>query len=314
MSGCKRFQDLIERHIAGEAGPSDLEFLREHSKSCADCRLLMEIHQDLEHAAAEAPEPSEAQFREMRAAVLRQVDVRARAKDGRRRIDGGFWRNLTPWRAARPAFAFVLAVALLAGGFIVGRTSAPRGGFSEEALITELNRQASLATGLDGYWDSPFLFSNVSAKKRDDGYVAMSFDVTQHVNLDTRMSSPLVKEVLLHAILSSSNIGSRFDAIKLADESADPKLKEVLVFTLLNDPSLPVRLSALNVLRKHTSDPAVQDALLTTIGQDPSVQIRFLALDCLASRDVGPEAIRKAVGESPDDAGLAVLERANELF
>jgi len=314
MSGCERFKDLTERYIAGEAGPADLESLREHSRSCADCRLLMETHEDLEHAADEAPEPSEAQFREMRAAVLRQGEVRARAGTRRREVGAGFWRGLAPRWVARPVFAFVLALALLAGGFVVGRTSAPRSGFSEEALLTEINRQASLETGLEGYWDSPFLFSNVTAKKREEGYVALSFDVTHHVNLDTRMNSPLVKEVLLHAIISSSNIGSRFDAMKLAEESADPKLKEVLVFTLLNDPSLPVRLSALNVLRRHASDPAVQDALLTTIGQDPSVQMRFLALDCLTSQHVGPEKIKKAIGNSPDDAGIAVLERANELF
>jgi hypothetical protein len=250
----------------------------------------------------------------MRAAVLRQVDMRSRSAARRPVARAGFLRNLAPRWAVRPAFAFVLALALLAGGFAVGRVSAPRDVFSEEALITEINRQASLETGLEGYWDSPFTFSNVMAEKRDGGYVALSFDVTRHVNLDTRMSSPLANEVLLHAIVSSSNIGLRFDAMKLAEESADPNLKEVLVFTLLNDPSLPVRLSALNVLKKHSSDPAVKDALLTTIAQDPSVHMRFLALECLAAQDVGPEAIRQAVGESPDDAGIAVLERANELF
>ena len=60
MSGCERFKDVIERCITGETTPSDLEALKEHSRSCADCRLALELHEDLEYAAAargEMPSP-----------------------------------------------------------------------------------------------------------------------------------------------------------------------------------------------------------------------------------------------------------------
>lgn len=314
MSGCERFKDKTEQYIAGEASPADFEKLKEHSLSCPDCRIVLELHEDLKGMAADVPEPSNSDFREMRAAVLRQIDVGARRAPKRARAGIGFWRNLVPFPALGPATAVVLGVVLLGGGFFAGRASAPDEGVTEEALVAEINKQASREKGLDGYWDSPFFFSNVRAKKQQSGYLQMSFDVTRHVDLDTRMDSPLVNEVLLHAILESPNIGSRFEAMDLAKESEDPKIKEVLVFTLLNDPSLPVRLSALNILKDHASDPTVQDALLTTIGQDPSVHMRFQALECLAGQSVAPEAIVRAVGDKPDEAGRAVLERANELF
>jgi hypothetical protein len=315
MSGCERFRDETERYIAGEASSSDLEALKEHSESCEDCRIVLELHEDLKGMASGVPEPSEAHFREMRAAVLRQVDIGARTQKTRVTSGGrGFWARLFPSPVFSAATAALLAIVLLGGGFFIGRASAPQEGFTEDALLTEINKQASLSKGLDGYWDSPFSFSNVRAKKREGGYMAMSFDVTHHVDLDMKMGSPLVNEVLLHAILDSPNVGSRFTAMELAQESADPNLTEALVFTLLNDPALPVRLSALNILKGHASDPAVRDALLTTVGQDPSVQMRFLALECLAGQQVEPDAIRRAVGDSPDDAGRAVLERANQLF
>jgi hypothetical protein len=314
MSGCERFRDKTERYIAGEASPSDLESLREHSRECADCRIVLELHEDLKGMAAEVPEPPDSHFREMRAAVLRQVDLRSRKAAPREAAWSGFWKRLVPVPAFSPAATLVVGVVLLAGGFLLGRSSAPEEGFTQEALLAEISKQASLGKGLDGYWDSPFFFSNLKAEKREGGYLAMSFDVTQHLDLDTRMNSPLVNEVLLHAILDSPNIGQRFDAMELAKDSADPKLKEVLVFTLLNDPSMPVRLSALNILKGYASDAAVQDAMLTTIGQDPSVHVRFLALECLAGQRVEPERITRALGDRPDEAGRAVLERAHELF
>jgi hypothetical protein len=99
----------------------------------------------------------------------------------------------------------------------------------------------------------------------------------------------------------------------MAPGSMDGKLKEVLLFTLLNDPSLPVRLKAVGILTQYASDPAVQEALLLSLGRDPSVQIRLLALECLADRGVDPGAIRNAIGEVSEEGDRAVFQRAVEL-
>jgi hypothetical protein len=114
-------------------------------------------------------------------------------------------------------------------------------------------------------------------------------------------------------MLDPTEMGSRLDALELAPRTMDGKLREVLVFTLLNDPSLPVRLKALEVLAQYADDPGVRDALLLSIGQDPSVHIRFLALESLAGQGVSPERIRGAIGEVRSETDRAVLQRAVEL-
>jgi hypothetical protein len=191
--------------------------------------------------------------------------------------------------------------------------------FSDEVLVEEMVRQASLERGLEGYWDSPFIYSNVNVR-RQNGDVLLSFDATRHIDVATTLDSPLAREVLVHAMIESSPMGSRFEAMAVADRSMDAernmneRLREAMVFVLLNDPSLPVRLRSLEVLSRHSSDPAVQDALLTSLSQDPSVQVRLLALETLASRQVAPDAIRNAIGDTPDESGRAVLYRAIELI
>jgi len=313
MSECRRFKDLLEKFVAGEHAPSDPDALRDHAKGCTDCRRVIELHEELRRAADELPEPSEAHFREMRAAVRRRIPRGEHGRATREVVRGGFLRALWSRPSARPALAFVLAIAFLVGGFVLGRLSVPEPGFDEELMVEAISRQASLEKGLAGYWDSPFVYSNVSFRPRN-GRVELSFDVARHIDVETTADSPLLREVVLHAMLDPAEMGSRLDALELAPGTMDGKLREVLVFTLLNDPSMPVRLSALSILRGHASDSSVRDALLTTIGQDPSVHVRFLALECLANQSVEPETIRRAVGESPDEAGRAVLERANELF
>jgi hypothetical protein len=142
----------------------------------------------------------------------------------------------------------------------------------------------------------------------------LSFDATRHVDVATTLDSPLAREVLVHAMIEPSPMGSRFEAMAVAGGSMNERLREAMVFILLNDPSLPVRLRSLEVLSRHSSDPVVQDALLASLSQDPSVQVRLLALETLASRHVAPDVIRRAIGDAPDESGRAVLHRAIELI
>jgi hypothetical protein len=208
----------------------------------------------------------------------------------------------------------VLAVGFIALGFALGRLGSGPHHLDDDLIVEEVARQASLGRGLEGYWESPFIYSNVDMRPQNDRNMILSFDVTRRVDVATTLDSPLAREVLVYAMIDPSSMGSRFEAMAVAGRSMDKKLKDALVFILLNDPSMPVRLRALDILSRHASDPVVQEALLASVSQDPSVQVRMLALDFLAGQRVAPDVIRRAVGETPDEGGRAVLHRAIELI
>ncbi len=319
MSECARFEHLIEDYLAGDISREDLETLERHSGSCPGCRNLMELHREMSETSVEIPLPSEGDLGAMRSAVLRRIGVPGRVRSGRLSAHAGhgkdaqpFWKRWAVLPVLRPAYVVAFAVALVALGFLLGRMGSSPQEFDDNMLVEEMVRQASLERGLDGYWDSPFIYSNVNVRRQNGG-VLLSFDATRHIDVATTLDSPLSREVLLYAMIDPSPMGSRFEAMAVAGRSMDERLKEAMVFILLNDPSLPVRLRSLDILSRHSSDPVVQDALLVSLSRDPSVQVRLLALESLASQQVAPDVIRHAIGNTPDESGRAVLYRAIEL-
>jgi hypothetical protein len=270
---------------------------------------MMELHRELTEVPGGFPQATEEEFTAMRAAVLRRVGAGVR----KRKVEP-FWKRLISFPTARPAYASAFAVALIALGFVLGRIGPEPARFDDNLLVGEVIHQASLGRGLEGYWESPFTYSNVDIHRRNDGEAILSFDVTRRVDVRTTLDSPLAREVIVYAMIDPSNMGSRLEAMTVAGRSMDENLKKALVFVLLNDPSMPVRLKSLDILSRHASDPVVQDALLVSLSRDPSVQVRLMALESLASRHVAPEAIRRAIGESPDQNDRAVLHLATELM
>jgi hypothetical protein len=309
MSGCGRFEKFIEQYLAGDISPADLESLNEHSRSCPRCRETMDLGSELSQIAGAIPQPSDGDLREMRASALQRIR-RYRHKERERPL----WRRWVPVTAAKPVYAGALAIVLVGVGFFLGRLDAGRPLFGHDRLTEEIVRQASQERGLAGYWDSPFVYSNVNLRPHGNGIVTLDFDATRHVSVTTTLAAPLTREILVYAMIDPTTMGTRLEAMDVAAESMDEKLRETLVFILLNDPSLPVRLRSLEILSEHASDPGVQDALLASLAQDPSVQIRMLALDSLAGQHMDPAVIRRAIGETLDDNDRAVLNRVAQLM
>jgi hypothetical protein len=308
---CERFEALMEQYLAGVIAPGDLEALRRHSQACSGCRGLLKLHSELSEIPARIQPPDESDFATMRTSVLDRIH---RTRSGRRQSPQPFWKRWQLALVSRPAYSVAFAIVLLVLGFVLGWLGPRRVEFDEDLLVEEVVRQASLERGLAGYWDSPFIYSNVSFTPQADGTVTLDFDVTRHVSVTRSLDSPLTREMLVHAMIDPSVLGSRLMAMGVARRTMDAKLREAVVFILLNDPSLPVRLRSLEILTKYTADPVVQDALLASLSQDPSVQIRLLALESLASEHVDPGVVRQALGETLDESDRAVLHRAVELM
>jgi hypothetical protein len=316
---CQRYHDLIAAYVAGDIDLNGLEDLVTHCRRCADCRGMVELHRSLATMATDMPEPSAEVFEAMRNRVLDQLEEN-RARVGLRgRVPSGvteprppFWSTLADWFAAHPLPAPALVVVLILAAGLAGRWSATPT-LSDRSLMRAVEKQAGQSSGLDGFWDATFSFANVAVRQTDDGRLALGFDVCRYMEAETPRSSPLAREVLLATIIDSPTLGVRLKAMDMAPDLRDAQLQEALIYTLHNDPDLAVRLEALAALSRPPLDATKQDALLTTLRDDASVEVRLRALEVLVAQRVDPEAILQAASGAEQAGNTAIMQLATEM-
>ena len=319
MNECQKFHDLFAAYAVGEIGPSDLEDLLAHSRECDGCHGLVELHRSFAALATDLPEPSDVIFENMRGRVLDRLESQKGRPAALGDPRGGFleavkvlWKTLGELFGAHPVPAATCVVLLLLAAGLTGRwTAAP--GWSDSTLLRAVQEQAGRSTGLDGFWDATFTFANVAVRQTEAGTLSLGFDVCRHVETDTPRNSPLAGEVLLSTILDSPTLGVRIKAIEIAPELQDVRLQEALVYTLHNDPDQTVRLQALAAISRRLPDAAAQDALLKSLRDDTSVQVRLLALETLTANHVDPEAIRQAVSEAGQASDVVIMQHVQRL-
>jgi hypothetical protein len=91
-----------------------------------------------------------------------------------------------------------------------------------------------------------------------DGVVTLAYDVATHVEVARPLEHPLVRELLVEALLDPASSASRLRAV--AGTLPDPAVRQALVAAMLHDPSLGVRLKAQEVLAQEPADPQLQAA------------------------------------------------------
>jgi hypothetical protein len=307
MKECSRCRALIESYQCGTIATAEWIALERHTRICPECRALMQTHDQMMEAAEAAPEPSEEELTRMREGVLARLD-RPRPTRGA----GAFRADLRAFLRTHPIAAVPVAVLALIGAVLLGRWTATSSDRAGDGLMAELSEQAAQRLDVNGYLDNPLRYTNVSIRPRGDR-LALSFDVSRHIELETDSKSPIARDVILATIVEAPLSGQRLRAIQLSPSIADDRLREALVFTLRHDPDLAVRLEALDALGRYPDGSEIREAMLQTLGNDPAVQIRFLALDYLGSRSVDPRRLRQAIDTRPLDGDAALLQRTFQL-
>jgi hypothetical protein len=249
-----------------------------HLAQCACCRDLLDFHDDLSTAAGDLAGPSDEALAAMRGRVIAEISGDTRHRRSKVvALQQPFW-----WRPQLLAAA--ASVLVLLAGFALGRTI-DRRSISESELLASLESRAMQNIRLQDVEDSPTLISNVAVRQLDNGRVALAFDVARHLEVQRDESDPLVNEVLVHAMLDQSSLGSRLKAVSLASTAANGKVQEALIFAMVNDPDLPIRLRALEILTQASFGAAVEEGLFLVLQNDDSVQMRLLAVERLAQRE-----------------------------
>ena len=308
MSNCRNYQELIENILIDDISTEERKALEEHCSSCPDCAGLMDLHSNLQQMGAEVPMPQRHEMRDMREAVLAATSEDAEV------ARGGFLVDLTKLWRAHPLPTGLATAAVLVFMVFLGQRNTENYSLEDELHRQSVKSPIAQQAGLESYLDAPYSFANVTVRPGNQGQLELSFDVSRHLNIQVSQDSPLAREVLIHAILEPSSMGSRLSAMAATAAMQDDSLKEALVMTMLNDPDPTVRVNAMAVLNQYPYDQNSQEAYLQTLRQDQDVQMRLTALEELARRNVGMETIRAAVGKEDPNGTMAILRQASTMF
>lgn len=303
MGECATYFDQMTELRSRRLDDQTQQELFTHLASCASCRDLLDFHGDLRDAGDEFEGPSEVAFAALRSRVLDEINSSPSASAT---IHRPIWK--------RPQYlAAAASVLILLGGFIVGRTVSARTVSETDLLIAALEGNASRNLRLQDVEDSQTMISNVAVRPLENGRVALAFDVAQHLELQRNENDPLVNEVLVHAMLDRSSLGSRLKAVSIAGAATNGKVQEALIFAMTNDPDLPVRLRALEILTANPFGPAVEAGLLEVLKRDDSMQMRLLAVENLAQGDPSLQRLFDELEASGAEFVPALAERVSQL-
>ena len=303
MDDCSRFFNQIADLRLRQLEDEDQTELFAHLASCRDCRDLMHFHEDLTIAGDEFGEVDSEALAGVRGRVLDEIRSTGEAP-------AAVVNPAAFWAVGRPRLlAAAAAIVLAVGGFAVGHMVAgvnPTGG---DLLVATLEDGAQDHRRLRDVEDSPNIISNVAVRSVGEGRVAMSFDVARHLEIERPVDDPLVNEVLVHAILDQSSMGSRLKAVSMAGRADNGKVEEALVFSMLDDADLPVRLRALEILADGRISKRVEQGLMQVLRHDESMQMRLLAIEVLAQGDAGGRRVLEDFSETDEAVEPAIAER-----
>jgi hypothetical protein len=303
MDDCTRFFNEIADLRLQKLSDEDQTDLFSHLATCRDCRDLMQFHDDLANAGGEFAEVDSNALTGVRIQVLKElrstaVEVGAVAKPAAFRVID---RNRFLAAAAAAVFAL--------GGFAAGRMAAGINTAGTDLLVATLDDGAQDHRRLRDVENSPNIISNVVVRSVGEGRLAMSFDVARHIEIERPVNDPLVNEVLVHAILDQSSMGSRLKAVSMAARADNGKVEEALVFSMLDDPDLPVRMRALEILSDRPISDGVERGLMKVLRYDESMQMRLLAIEVLANGDPGGQRVLENFLETDEAFEPAIAER-----
>jgi hypothetical protein len=301
MKICLEYEELISRLVSGENTPEELERLEQHCAGCPVCRDIVSVHEGLESAVRGVPDPGPEALQKMRSSVIRQWLETRNNRRILKKADwfGGFDQLLK---------AAGIGVLMLASLWI-GRWSArPQ---ETTSWVKLLSRERPAAT-LTDVFENRFVYSNATVERLTDGSMAVGFDLTTRVNLTFSEPSPLAGEVIAQSILNSDIPAVRLRSLQHARHVESPLVRDSMVTVLETDKSFATRLKALTLLADSPQDQEAERAILNSLMSDPSVQIRLAALDLLIENRVAPARIVETLMAERPEANRAVLYHATQ--
>jgi hypothetical protein len=303
----------MDRAQTSEASEEEMEKLLDHLESCSACSDVFEALGRLQNEDLH-PEPSAEEFLSARRRVMRKI------RGGRdRTFSRGF--SLPHFVLRPAAIVFCALGMLVLGFFLGNRMMPPEirsagsnPGPGSDIFMQAIKNVAESHAVYDDIVNSPFTYTNVRISKGTAGMVSLSFDVSRHLSLTLGKNDPLLTEVLVQSLIEPSGVDTRLAAISIAGTAPDPKIKKSLIYAMLRDQNLAVRMTAQSKLVEHRGDAEIIESLMTVLEQEPSVQMRLVAIDYLTNSKIQSERLQRAITTGKREGNDAVLVKASQYL
>ncbi len=317
---CSEYEPLIAEALFGELSPEERHRLDRHLERCDACaEELRTMQATLEITARrERPEPPPSFWQGYWPRLVRRMEREAtlHSPSLTERI-AAWWRGLTALPpAARWALQGAVAVALVVGGFWLGRQQAAA---PTDDLLLGTEEPAGALSGLlpagqsvDAEPASAPRLANIRDITYDvrDGTVAIRYNAVTDVVVRGTPDDPAIQQLLQTAMLDDRNPSARLNALQAVEKSrpaADADLVEALTYLAKDEANPNMRFRAVRALRAlHQEAPLPEEAravLINILLNEPNSALRIEALQALmtgaSSTDEGvPEYLYAARNDS----------------
>lgn len=242
---CNRVQELFIDYQDGTLPPDDAAAMRAHLSSCLVCQREWAALQEITRKLDHLPpeEPSP-RLRENFYAMLETHQREADAPSPFALAKSRIDRFFEALLPAQPAMQFAGALAVLAVGVFVGARFLQK--------------------------PAPAVVVDDSAKKEIAELRSQVDDMGKY---------------LMHSLLQQKTTSERLQTIlaTLDQRNPDPKVLSQLIGALALDPSLNVRLSAVEALTPHADEEVVRAGLLAALARENAPLVQLAMIELLAS-------------------------------
>ena len=122
--------------------------------------------------------------------------------------------------------------------------------------------------------------------------------------LESELAS--MKQIVVLSMLQQQSAGARLEGVSWStrDQQLDPKVLSALLHTLRHDPSVDVRLAALDALSRHSAQPQVRTSVVNALQDQQSPLVQVALIDQLVEwhdREAAPhlEKLRESPNLNP---------------
>lgn len=245
---CSHVQEKFLDYQDGSLVPDESAAVRAHLASCPACQrewaALQEITRKLDQLPAEEPSPRlREQFYAMLETHQREADAPSPFALAKSRIDRCF-EALLP---ARPALQFAFSLTLLAAGLFAGARFLARPAAPAADSAEQQSARAELAA--------------------------------------LRAQVDSMGQLVTYSLLQQKSTSDRLQSVLAAMDLPSPgrKVLSDLVGALAFDPSINVRLSAVEALAPHAQDQLVRAGLLNALPRESAPLVQLAMIELLAS-------------------------------